>query len=119
MISGRRKENVEKIPQMAFAPKNEKKENEKNRKKVVLMGRYQWDDWKEPWKKAFHDLTQGPGTWERMKEEERYRNDYKKNTGLDPIYPFRFGTHNAEIAKANALGRIGSGLYRTLGGMRK
>lgn len=107
-----------KIPKMAFSPKNEKKENEKNRKKVVLMGWYEWDDWTEPWKKAYYDITQGPGTWDRMKEERRYVDDYKKNTGMDPIYPYRFGTHNAEITKANAIRKTGSGLFRRLGGMR-
>lgn len=38
--------------------------------------------------------------YQRMKENERYWNDYYENTGITPLYPYRAGSYNDWIGTA-------------------
>lgn len=61
-------------------------------------------------------------TLERNAENQRYWNDYKKNTGITPLYPHRAGSYYDEIgtfldASQGAVSLYGNARGR-FGGMR-
>lgn len=61
--------------------------------------------------KGASSVWKGYQNWQYMDENERYWNDYKKNTGYYPRYPRRAGAYNDRVGVVlDSLAGVSSGL---------